>query len=41
LRRKIEACWAGGWWALGTGNSLTDRMPAERYVMVLEEGLPR
>jgi len=41
LRRKIETCWAGGWWALGTGNSLTDYMPAERYMMVLEEGLPR
>ena len=38
-RRKIEACWADGWWALGTGNSLTDYMPVERYMMVLEEGM--
>jgi len=39
VRRKIEACWADGWWALGTGNSLTDYMPVERYMMVLEEGM--
>jgi uroporphyrinogen decarboxylase len=38
-RRKIEACFADGFWALGTGNSLTDYMPVENYLIVLEEGL--
>lgn len=38
-RRKVEACLADGrHWALGTGNSLTDYMPVEQYLMVLEEG---
>lgn len=36
-RDKIEKCFADGYWALGTGNSLTDYMPVERYLMVLEE----
>jgi uroporphyrinogen decarboxylase len=38
-RGKVEQCFADGWWTLGTGNSLTDYMPVERYLMVLEEGL--
>ena len=37
-RRQIEACWYDGYWALGTGNSLTDYMPVENYMIVLEEG---
>jgi uroporphyrinogen decarboxylase len=38
-RDRVEACFAGdGWWALGTGNSLTNYMPVERYLIVLEEG---
>ncbi len=38
-RRKIEQCFADdGHWALGTGNSLTDYMPAQNYRVVLEEG---
>jgi len=38
-RRKIEACFSDGYWALGTGNSLTDYMPVENYLIVLEEGM--
>ncbi len=38
-RRHIEQCFADGHWALGTGNSLTDYMPVENYLTVLEEGL--
>lgn len=38
-RRHIEECFADGFWALGTGNSLTDYMPVENYLVVLEEGL--
>jgi uroporphyrinogen decarboxylase len=38
-RDKIDVCFADGWWALGTGNSLTDYMPVENYLVVLEEGL--
>jgi uroporphyrinogen decarboxylase len=37
-RRHIEECFADGHWALGTGNSLTDYMPVESYVAMLEEG---
>ncbi|MFW5857815.1 MAG: uroporphyrinogen decarboxylase family protein, partial [Planctomycetota bacterium] len=39
-RRHIEACFArDGHWALGTGNSLTNYMPVENYLVVLEEGM--
>ena len=38
-RRAIEECFEDGWWALGTGNSLTDYMPVEKYLMVLDEGM--
>ena len=38
-RRKIEACFADGYWALGTGNSLTNYMPVGSFIAVLEEGL--
>lgn len=37
-RSKVEQCYADGFWALGTGNSLTDYMPVDRYLTVLEEG---
>jgi uroporphyrinogen decarboxylase len=37
-REKIEGCFAeDGHWAMGTGNSLTDYMPVENYLAVLEE----
>jgi hypothetical protein len=39
LREKIAACFGDGHYALGTGNSLTDYMPVERYLWVLDEGL--
>jgi uroporphyrinogen decarboxylase len=38
-RKQIEACFADGYWALGTGNSLTDYMPVSNYLAVLDEGL--
>jgi len=38
-RKKIESCFADGHWTLGTGNSLTDYMPVENYLIVLDEGL--
>lgn len=37
-RRAVEECFADGWWALGTGNSLTDYMPVQNYLIVLDEG---
>jgi len=37
-RRKIEACFCDGYYALGTGNSLTNYMPVENYMIVLDEG---
>ena len=36
-RTKIETCFADGYWALGTGNSLTDYMPVANYLLVLDE----
>lgn len=37
-RDKVEKCFAtDGYWALGTGNSLTDYMPVENYLIVLDE----
>lgn len=36
-RDKIEQCFGDGYWALGTGNSLTDYMPVENYLIVLDE----
>ena len=38
-RRHIEQCFYDGHWALGTGNSLTNYMPVENYITVLEEGM--
>jgi uroporphyrinogen decarboxylase len=38
-RSKIEQCYQDGFWALGTGNSLTDYMPVENYLIALDEGM--
>jgi uroporphyrinogen decarboxylase len=38
-RQMIELCFYDGYWALGTGNSLTDYMPVQNYIYVLEEAL--
>ncbi len=38
-RKAIEECFVDGFWALGTGNSLTDYMPVENYLIVLDEGM--
>lgn len=37
VRKHIEECFSDGYWALGTGNSLTDYMPVENYLTVLDE----
>ena len=39
VRETAEVCFADGFWALGTGNSLTDYMPVENYLIVLDEGM--
>lgn len=38
-RNKIEQCFSDGYWTLGTGNSLTNYMPVENYITVLDEGM--
>lgn len=38
-RGIIEQCFEDGFWALGTGNSLTDYMPVDHYLIVLDEGM--
>ncbi len=38
VRDVAETCFSDGFWALGTGNSLTDYMPVEKYLIVLNEG---
>jgi len=38
-RAKIEQCFTDRYWALGTGNSLTNYMPVEQYLAVLDEGM--
>jgi uroporphyrinogen decarboxylase len=38
-RRHIAECFADGFWALGTGNSLTPYMPLKNYLCVLDEGI--
>lgn len=38
-RKMIEACYVDGYWAMGTGNSLTDYMPVENYLVILDEGI--
>ena len=38
-RRNIDQCFHDGYWALGTGNSLTDYMPVRNYMIVLEEAI--
>jgi len=37
-RFLIEKCAPGGGWALGTGNSVADYVPARNYLAMLEEG---
>ncbi|MHB1460458.1 MAG: uroporphyrinogen decarboxylase family protein [Armatimonadota bacterium] len=36
-RSKIDQCFADGYYTIGTGNSLTDYMPVENYMTVLDE----
>ena len=39
VRRVAEACFADGFWAMGTGNSLTNYMPVENYMVVVDESM--
>jgi len=39
-RSTVERCWGEGkYWALGTGNSLTDYTPLENYLIVVDEAI--
>jgi uroporphyrinogen decarboxylase len=38
VRRVIEACAPGGGWALGSGNSIANYIPAKNYLAMLDEG---
>ena len=35
----LAECFTDGFWALGTGNSLTNYMPVDNYLAVLDEGM--
>ena len=37
-RFLIKNCASGGGWALGTGNSVADYIPAENFIAMIEEG---
>ncbi len=37
--KHIEKCFFDGYWALGTGNSLTNYMPVENYMAILETAI--
>jgi len=39
VRETAEECFSDGFWALGTGNSLTDYMPVKNYLIALDEGM--
>ncbi len=39
VRSVADVCFADGFWAMGTGNSLTDYMPVENYLVVLDEAM--
>jgi uroporphyrinogen decarboxylase len=36
-RFMIDSCAAGGGWAMGTGNSVTDYIPAANFLAMVEE----
>lgn len=36
-RKMVEQCFDDGFWAFGTGNSLTDYMPVENYITALQQ----
>lgn len=39
VREVAEVCFADGYWAFGTGNSLTDYLPVENYLICVDESL--
>jgi uroporphyrinogen decarboxylase len=38
VRQTLDACLAGGGYALGTGNSVANYIPVENYLTMLDEG---
>ena len=38
VRRTLEACMAGGGYCLGTGNSVTNYIPLDNYLAMLDQG---
>ena len=38
VRRTLDACFPGGGYCLGTGNSVTNYIPVENYLAMLDEG---
>lgn len=38
-RTLIDACFEDGYWAFGTGNSLTNYMPVENYLIAIDEAI--
>ena len=38
VRKILDECMPGGGYALGTGNSVTNYIPVENYLAMLDEG---
>jgi uroporphyrinogen decarboxylase len=38
VRRTLDACFAGGGYCLGSGNSVTNYMPVANYLAMVDEG---
>ena len=38
-QKAVKECFYDGYWAMGTGNSLTNYMPVENYMIVLDEAM--
>ncbi len=39
VRETLDVCQSGGGYCLGTGNSVTNYIPLENYLAMLDEGL--
>ena len=38
VRKTLETCMPGGWYCLGTGNSVANYIPFDNYIAMLDEG---
>jgi len=38
VRRTLDACFAGGCYVLGSGNSVTNYIPVTNYLAMIDEG---